>query len=118
MPIKKSTCRITERRMMKQKNAAGYSVGQISVEMSIREAVIERVLSGEWDAAEERNRVVSKKLQQERKDSAIKSKEDEAIKLGTAIAQAMKSAESPAPKKRRTRKAAPKEVEIIESTTD
>ena len=53
MPIKKKSCRITERQRMRALHQAGYALPQISNAMSIDAALIERVLSGQWAAEEE-----------------------------------------------------------------
>ena len=89
MPIKRKSCRITERSRMKQMQAEGYSVPQISNALSVHEEIVEQVLDGTWDKGEKRQQAEQAKLNVERRVSAEKEKEREAAALGAAVADGL-----------------------------
>ena len=94
MSIKRNSCRISERKRMRILQEKGMSIPQISNAVSVRENIVEEVLSGRWAEAE----AVGKKQLSANNEARSVEKENEKINEAAAIAaatvQALKAVES------------------------
>lgn len=92
MPIKRNSCRITERTRMRQMDAEGYTPEQISNAVSVNLPLVQSVLSGEWA---EQERVQKADQVQADADKAGAAEADEirkAAAIAAATAQAIQAA--------------------------
>ena len=90
MPIKKDSCRISERKRMRTMAAEGYSPEQIANAVSVKVHLVEQVLSGEWEKKEKALSKKQQKLDDQRREEAATAKQREAAILGEAVARALK----------------------------
>ncbi len=90
MPIKRNSCRITERTRMRNMAAEGYSIQQISNAVSVHEHIVDEVLSGRWAEAEAVQAQEQRTLDEKREVERSTEKEREAAAMGAAIAAALK----------------------------
>lgn len=94
MPIKRESCRVTERTRMRKMHSEGFSVGQISNAVSVRENVVEMVVSGQWAEQENAQKADQKSADAAKVQAAKQEKIDDAAAIAAATAKAIRAAES------------------------
>jgi hypothetical protein len=90
MAIKRNSCRISERKRMREMQAQGYSIPQISNAVSVREHIVSDVLSGVWDAGETQQKQDQVASDIARAGAKEQKKIDDAAAIATATAMAIK----------------------------
>ncbi len=89
MAIKRDSCRASERITMLQMHEQGFSIGQISNQVSVKEHIVESVISGKWAKEEARLKKVQAKRDEEYRQKAARQKQEDATLMATAIASAL-----------------------------
>ncbi len=92
MAIKRNSFRASEVIRMRRMSAEGYSAEQISNACSVMVGKVEYVLSGEYDKDLEVAKKERIRLAKERLEAPQKRADEEAARLGTAVAQGLKEA--------------------------
>lgn len=92
MPIKRNSCRVTERTRMRKMSNEGFTIGQISNAVSVRENVVQLVVDGTWDEQEKAQKADQVTSDANRADAARQAKIDDAAAIATATAKAMRMA--------------------------
>lgn len=108
MAIKRNSCRISERKRMKDLHARGFSIPQISNAVSVHEHIVTQVLDGSWDALEKEGRVQQKKNDAARLEEVEKQKVADAAVVATAVVQALSQEQQDAADEKELRKTEPK----------
>lgn len=91
MAIKRNSCRISERKRMREMQAQGFSIPQISNAVSVREHIVSDVLSGVWDKGEARQKQDQVASDVARAGAKEQKKIDDAAAIATATAMAIKA---------------------------
>lgn len=90
MPIKRNSCRVSERKRMREMHAQGYAVPQISNAVSVREHIVAQVVDGSWAEQEKQGKLQQRANDAARSTAEQDAKAQEAATLGAAIAGALK----------------------------
>jgi hypothetical protein len=90
MAIKRNSCRISERKRMREMQAQGYSTPQISNAVSVHEHIVDNVLSGEWAKGETQQKQDQVASDVARAGAEEQKKIDDAAAIATATAMAIK----------------------------
>jgi hypothetical protein len=93
MAIKRNSCRISERKKMREMAAQGFSIPQISNQVSVKENVVSDVLDGTWAKAEAKQKKAQKALDAKRADAEENKEVAQAAAIAAATAKAIKDAE-------------------------
>ena len=94
MPIKRNSCRVTERTRMRKMSAEGFTVGQIANAVSVREDVVQTVVDGTWEAQEKAQKADQVISDAKRADAGRQQKIDDAAAIAVATAQAIRAADA------------------------
>lgn len=89
MAIKRHSCRISERKRMREMQSEGYKVQQISNAVSVHEHIVTDVLDGTWEAAEQAHKKQQKINDEARRLEAENKEQNQAAIVAGAVVTAI-----------------------------
>ena len=107
MPIKKDSCRISERKRMKQMAAEGFHPAQISNAVSVKQHLVDSVLDGTWGEQEKQQKLDQKQADKNRAEAEARKEAQNAAATAAAMKAVLQEEGvlSPQQKAANTRKA-------------